>query len=82
MCLSHLPLCYQVDGDTYVFIMGSTTGWAASRKEFIALTGPTPVLPDWAFGVWFTWWHPYNESEAKGEIMRWAADNLTLDVWG
>jgi alpha-glucosidase (family GH31 glycosyl hydrolase) len=39
------------------------------------------VLPDFAFGTWFTWWHPYTESEAKGEVERWDTDKLPLDVW-
>ena len=27
-------------------------GWHASRQEFLKLTGPTPAIPDWAFGTW------------------------------
>ena len=57
-------------------------GWAAARKHFIKLTGPSPVLPDWAFGVWYTRWYPYNESFAKSEISNWTTHNLPLDVWG
>ena len=57
------------DGDTYVFLLGpSLPAWHSSRSEFVALTGPTPVLPDFAFGTWFTWWHQYTEDEAKGEV--------------
>ena len=66
----------------YVFLLpGTPEGWSRSRAEFIALAGPTPVLPDWAFGIWYTWWNPYNESFAKLEIARWATDKLPLDVW-
>ena len=32
-------------------------------------------------GTWFTWWHPYSEDEAKGEVERWQTDKLPLDVW-
>jgi hypothetical protein len=73
-----------VDGDTYVFLgLGETMeGWAAGRREFIRLAGPTPVLPDWAFGIWYTWWNPYNETFAKAEILNWSSHNLPLDVWG
>ena len=70
-----------VDGDTFVFLgLRSPAGWAAGRQEFIALAGPSPVLPDWAFGVWYTWWHPYNESFAKAEISNWTTHKLPLDV--
>eukprot|EP01044_Picomonas_judraskeda_P022278 COSAG03_NODE_5497_length_1235_cov_1.510563_1_plen_320_part_00 len=68
-----------VDGDVYVFLgLETMEGWAAGRADFIALGGPTPVLPDWAFGVWYTWWYPYNESFAKAEILNWSSHKLPL----
>ena len=43
-------------GDTYLFIVHTTLdAWHASRAEFVKLAGATPVLPDFAFGTWFTW---------------------------
>ena len=53
----------------------------ASRAEFVKLAGPTPVLPDFAFGTWFTWWDTYTETQAKSEVMRWKDDSLPIDVW-
>lgn len=42
-----------VDGDTYVFLLGSTLdSWFDARRELVTLAGPTPVIPDWAFGTW------------------------------
>ena len=71
-----------VDGDTYVFLLGETlSDWQASRQEFITLAGPTPLLPDFAHGIWFTRWHPYTEILAKNEIARWNKDELPLDIW-
>ena len=43
--------------------------------------GPTPLLPDYAFGTWFTFWSQYTEAEAKGEVERWRADDLPIDIW-
>eukprot|EP00041_Stephanoeca_diplocostata_P029572 m.877901 g.877901 ORF g.877901 m.877901 type:complete len:992 (-) comp23584_c0_seq4:210-3185(-) len=63
-------------------------GWStadaykALRREFLLLTGHTPLIPDYAFGTWFTWWHNYTQSEAEGEIKRWIHDKLPLDTWG
>ena len=38
-------------GDTYVFLLGETlSSWEASRREFSTLAGPSPLLPDYAFG--------------------------------
>ena len=42
-----------VAGDTYIFLLGDDLhGWWRSRGDFLTLTGPTPLLPDFAFGVW------------------------------
>jgi len=72
-----------VDGDTYVFLMGKgIEGWNAARTEFFKLTGPVPLVPDWAFGTWFTWWNFYTEDLAKSEVQRWIDDEVPLDVWG
>jgi hypothetical protein len=47
-----------VGGDTYVFLLGDQgdlDAWWSSRGEFLQLTGPTPLLPDFAYGIWYTW---------------------------
>jgi hypothetical protein len=36
----------------------------------VVVAGPTPVLPDWAFGTWFTYWYSYTEAEAKDGMNR------------
>ena len=41
---------------------------AAARQAFIDLAGPTPLLPDFAFGTWFTYWFSYTEAQAKDDI--------------
>jgi len=71
-----------VAGDTYVFALGSTLDdYATARKAFVDLVGGTPLLPDFAYGTWFTWWHSYTEAEARGDIARWANGSLPIDVW-
>ena len=72
-----------VEGDVYIFLLGSSLDtWWASRAEFLHLTGPTPLLPDYAYGTWFTRWHQYTELAVKTEIGRWDAGQFPLDVWG
>ena len=51
-------------------------GWSP-----LQLAGPTPLLPDYSYGTWFTYWHQYSEDEAKGEVERWETDRLPLDIW-
>ena len=71
-----------VNGDTYVFLLGGTLDeWHAARRVLIALTGPTPLLPDFAWGTWFTWWTAYTEAEAKSDIAHWENGSLPIDVW-
>lgn len=70
------------NGDMYIFLLGTElASWHAARKDFITLTGPTPLLPDFAFGTWFTWWHSYTQAEAVSDVLRWEADKLPIDVW-
>jgi hypothetical protein len=57
------------------------SAWHASRRDFLTLTGPIPLLPDYAYGTWFTYWHQYSEDEAKGEVQRWNDDKLPIDLW-
>lgn len=42
------------------------SAWSSARVEFLKLTGPCPLLPDFAYGTWFTYWHSYTEAEARG----------------
>lgn len=72
-----------VDGDTYVFLLGSTLqSWSAARAEFLQLTGPCPLIPDYAYGTWFTRWHNYTQAEAQKEVQQWDDLKLPIDVWG
>ena len=72
-----------VDGDTYVFLLGDDLeSWHSSRAEFVKLVGGCPLLPDYAFGTWFTWYYPYSVDEAKSNVSRWGTDKLPLDIWG
>lgn len=71
------------DGDTYLFLLGADLdGWHAARHEFNALSGQTPLLPDFAWGTWFDLWHNYSYAEATAEVLRWERDKLPLDVYG
>jgi len=72
-----------VSGDTYLFLLGgSLSSWQVARRAFLALAGATPLLPDYAYGTWFTWWHSYTEAEAQDDLAHWEAGQLPLDLWG
>eukprot|EP00931_Biecheleriopsis_adriatica_P026630 TRINITY_DN16182_c0_g2_i1.p1 TRINITY_DN16182_c0_g2~~TRINITY_DN16182_c0_g2_i1.p1 ORF type:complete len:1134 (+),score=90.23 TRINITY_DN16182_c0_g2_i1:59-3460(+) len=72
-----------VDGDIYVFLLGRDKhGWQHSREEFLKLTGPCPLLPDYAYGTWNSWYHPYSFEQVKDHIKKWDQYHLPIDVWG
>jgi len=71
------------NGDFYIFLLGSTLdSWFSSRSEFVNLVGPTPIIPDYAYGTWFTYWHSYTEAEAKNDISMWKKGGLPLNIYG
>src|SRR5438874_1224779 len=50
--------------DWYLFAYGHD--YARALKDLRALTGPTPLLPRSAFGVWFSRYWPYAEQDYHG----------------
>ena len=64
--------------DLYVFLLSD--GLAATRAEVLALTGPVPTLPQWAFGLWFCWYHPYTQAEKEGEVSRMVDEGYGLTI--
>jgi hypothetical protein len=73
---------YNGADDVYIFISPAShaQGLATLRQDFFSLAGGVPLLPPWAFGLWFTWYHPYTQSEKMAEITRFIGDDLGLDV--
>ena len=43
----------------YVSDVATTLSYAPLRTEVVKLTGPVPLLPDYALGTIFTWYHNY-----------------------
>jgi len=74
-----------VPGDTYVFLLGSSLqSYQSSRSEFLRLAGECPLLPDFAWGTWFTSWSrtdPYTYQSATAEVEKWEELKLPLSVW-
>ncbi|HEY1358510.1 MAG TPA: TIM-barrel domain-containing protein [Thermoleophilaceae bacterium] len=64
--------------DGYFFGYGRSylTGLADLRR----LTGPAPLLPRQAFGVWFSRYNAYKQSDYPGLLARFRAERVPLDV--
>ena len=61
-------------------MMPVTDAYASLRRDVLALTGPIPLLPDYAYGLWFTWYHNYTQAEKIAEVEKFSQLGLPLDV--
>jgi len=66
--------------DVYVFLPGER-GYRQLVDDFIKLTGPIPVPPLYAFGLWNSRYYPYNEETAIKIIQTYRHKNIPLDVF-
>lgn len=64
--------------DLYVFVPGDD-GYKQLRKDFLSVTGPSPMLPLWAFGFWDSRWYPYDEELALSTIDEYHRRGFPLD---
>ncbi|OGV40772.1 MAG: hypothetical protein A2X46_04255 [Lentisphaerae bacterium GWF2_57_35] len=66
--------------DLYVFFP-KASGYAKFREDFLQLTGRVPLLPLYAFGLWYSRYHPYSEDTALETIEKFRSKNIPLDVF-
>ncbi len=66
--------------DIYVFVTNGRT-YDELRREFLRLTGPTPIPPLSAFGFWDSRYHPYTEQEALDSIDTYRQKHIPLDMF-
>ena len=66
--------------DVYVFIL-ERGQYESFRKNFLKLTGPTPMPPLYAFGLWNSRYYPYTEEEALQTIDTYRSKNIPLDMF-
>ena len=66
--------------DLYVFIIESGH-YNNFRKDFLKLTGPTPLPPLFAFGLWDSRYYPYTEETALQTIDTYRKKQIPLDMF-
>ncbi len=66
--------------DLYLFFP-QASGYERFREDFLRLTGPVPVPPLYAFGLWYSRYHPYGENTALDVIDRFRRASIPLDVF-
>jgi alpha-glucosidase (family GH31 glycosyl hydrolase) len=65
--------------DGYLFGYGHD--YAAALADYRRLSGPAPLLPRKAFGVWFSRYFPYSEDDYRRRLLpRFRRERVPLDV--
>ncbi len=64
--------------DGYVFAYGQD--YARGLKELSTLTGPTKLLPRWAYGVWYSEYFDRTATEFQQIVERFRTEGVPLDV--
>jgi hypothetical protein len=64
--------------DWYLFAYGHS--YATALADLRALTGPAPLLPRTAFGVWFSRYWPYSEQDYHDLLSQFRANRVPLDT--
>ena len=64
--------------DLYVFAFGRD--YRAALRALFELTGPTPLLPRYALGTWWSRYHAYTADEYVGLVDRFEEEGVPLSV--
>ncbi|MBO0868290.1 MAG: carbohydrate-binding protein [Micromonosporaceae bacterium] len=73
------PAHQSVYEDGYFFGYGHD--YRTGLRDLAALTGPAPLLPQWAFGNWFSRYQPYTTADYEQTILpTFRAEQVPLDV--
>ena len=64
--------------DLYIFAYGHD--YITAVRDFYRLTGPTPMLPRFALGNWWSRYYPYSEESYLALMDRFAKENIPLTV--
>ncbi len=67
-----------VGKDLYFFGYGGDCHGA--MRDFYRLCGPQPVLPRYALGNWWSWYHPYTDEEYRTMMERFQKENIPFSV--
>ncbi|HWS59178.1 MAG TPA: TIM-barrel domain-containing protein, partial [Actinotalea sp.] len=63
-----------------LYVLGYGTEHHAALRDWFALTGPSPLLPRWTLGNWWSRYHRYSGEEYLGLMDRFAAAGMPFSV--
>lgn len=64
--------------DYYIFAYGKN--YRETIKAFYSISSPTPLIPRFALGVWWSRYHAYTQQEYLELMARFKAENIPLTV--
>ncbi|HBF44152.1 MAG TPA: alpha-xylosidase, partial [Clostridiales bacterium] len=64
--------------DFYVFAYG--TDYKQAVKDFLAISGQTPMLPRYVLGNWWSRYYVYNEKSYLSLLDKFAENSIPLTV--
>jgi hypothetical protein len=65
--------------DGYFF--GYGLDYQQALRDLRAITGPADMLPEWAFGVWFSRYYPYTTSDYENQLLpAFRANDVPIDA--
>jgi hypothetical protein len=65
--------------DGYFFGYGND--YQQALQDLRTLTGPADMLPEWAFGVWYSRYYPYTTDDYENQLIpAFRAHNVPIDV--
>ncbi|MDD9206060.1 glycoside hydrolase family 31 protein, partial [Georgenia sp. 10Sc9-8] len=67
-------------GGEDLYFFGHGRDYAAVLREFFRLTGPSPLLPRWALGNWWSRYHPYSDQEYLDLMDRFSRAGIPFSV--
>lgn len=68
------------DGYKNLFFFCYGKNYGDALKEFTTLCGKIPMLPRWAYGSWYSRFHPYTAEEIKDVVKKHRECKMPLDV--
>jgi len=68
------------EGNTDLYVFAYGRDYRLCLKDFYRLTGPTPLLPRYALGNWWSRYHRYTEQSYKELIERFESEKIPFSV--
>ncbi|MPV38853.1 glycoside hydrolase family 31 protein [Georgenia subflava] len=63
-----------------VYFFGYGRDYPAALRDYFRLAGPTPLLPRFTLGNWWSRYHPYSDAEYLALMDRFAAEGIPFSV--